>query len=57
MDRKGRKASIGSDQLAAVETVAALKYRLPDASLEDLFVEAATQIKKSESYVRDAYYE
>jgi hypothetical protein len=37
--------------------VAALKYKLPDASLEELFAEVAMQTGKSESYVRDAYYE
>ena len=56
LDRVGRNASIASDQLAAVETVAALKYKLPDASLEELFAEVAMQTGKSESYVRDAYY-
>ena len=38
---RGRNASTASDQLAAAEHVAALKYKLPDASIEELFAEVA----------------
>jgi hypothetical protein len=56
MDRKGRNASTGSDQLAAAQSVAALQQKRPDTSLEGLFADVAMQTGKSDSYVRDAYY-
>jgi hypothetical protein len=56
MDGVGRNASVGSDQLAAVQDVAALKARNPGARVTDLFKQVAKAGRVSDSYVRDAYY-
>ena len=57
LGREGRNAKCDNVRLAAVEHVAALKHKRSDASLEELFAEVAMQTGRSQSYVRDAYYE
>jgi hypothetical protein len=56
LDRKGRNASVGSDQLAAVEHFWALKKMSPDLADKELFAEVAEARGVSDSYVEAAYY-
>jgi hypothetical protein len=56
MGRKGRKASVESDQLAAVEHVWGLKKKSPDLADKEIFARVAEDRGVSESYVEQAYY-
>jgi len=56
MDRKGRNASISSDQLAAVEHFWGLRKMHPDLADKEIFSEVAEARGVSDRYVEDAYY-
>jgi hypothetical protein len=56
MDRKGRNASISSDQLAAVEHFWGLKKMNPDLADKEIFSKVAEARGVSDRYVEDAYY-